>query len=293
MSVQGFIRGLKPMIARDVKMTSTELVSYVEILDKALDTEYMKSCIWKDNAARRDANKSKVFQESNKRRPNRVKIVALEKGECQADTNKCFKCNQAGHLRKDCPQWKAGQNSNNNLVPTRVFALTHNEAANSNIIVTGQLPISGMMCKVLIDFGAAHSYVSMNMIDKLGMPCKLSEYSFSTMLLSVDMMLSTRWLLSAPITIEGRECPTDLIELNIPDYDAILGMDWLSKHGATIYCRKKIVDFRPKEGELFSFKRELACFRTPIISTLEARNMMQHGCSIFLASVVDKSKETE
>ena len=70
-------------------------------------------------------------------------------------------------------------------------------------------------------------------------------------------------------------------------------MDWLSKHGATIDCRKKIVEFRPKEGEVFSFKGEVAGFRTPIISALEARNMMQHGCSAFLASVVDKSKESE
>ena len=81
MSVQGFIRGLKPMIARDVKMTSTELVSYVEILDKALDTEYMKSSIRKYDAVRKEANKSKIFQESNKRRPNRDKVVALTKGQ--------------------------------------------------------------------------------------------------------------------------------------------------------------------------------------------------------------------
>ncbi|XP_062104832.1 uncharacterized protein LOC133816256 [Humulus lupulus] len=108
-----------------------------------------------------------------------------------------------------------------------------------------------------------------------------------------DMMLSTRWLQSAPITIEGRECPIDLIELNIPYYDAMLGIDWLSKHGAKIDCQKKTMEFRPEEGGLFSFKGEVVAFRTPIISALEARNMMQHGCSAFLASMVDKSMETE
>ncbi|XP_062113170.1 uncharacterized protein LOC133824307 [Humulus lupulus] len=107
------------------------------------------------------------------------------------------------------------------------------------------------------------------------------------------MMLSTRWLPSTPITIEGRECPTDLIELSILDYDAILGMNWLSKHGVTIDHQKKDVEFRPEEGEIFSFKGEVVGFHTPIISALEARNMMQHGYLAFLASVVDKSKETE
>ncbi|XP_062081011.1 uncharacterized protein LOC133785812 [Humulus lupulus] len=214
-------------------------------------------------------------------------------GECQEGTNKCYKCGQAGHLRKDFPQWKAGQDSNNNLVPARVFALTQNEATNSNTVVTGQLPISGMMSGVLINCGATHSYISMNMIDKLGMPYKLFEHSYSTMLPSGDTILSTRWLQSTPITIEGRECPTNLIELHIPDYDVILGIDWLSKHGASIDCRRKTMEFRLKEGELFYFKGEVAGFCTHKISALEARNMMQHGCSAFLASVVDKSKETE
>ncbi|XP_062093672.1 uncharacterized protein LOC133799688 [Humulus lupulus] len=39
MRVQRFMRGLKPMIARDVKMTSAKVVSYAEVLDKALDAE--------------------------------------------------------------------------------------------------------------------------------------------------------------------------------------------------------------------------------------------------------------
>ncbi|XP_062114063.1 uncharacterized protein LOC133825088 [Humulus lupulus] len=107
------------------------------------------------------------------------------------------------------------------------------------------------------------------------------------------MTLSTWCLQLAPIVIESRECPTDLIELDILDYDAILGMGWLSKHGATIDCQKKMVEFIPKEGELFSFKGEVEGFCRPIISALEAQNMIQHGCSAFLASVVDKSKETE
>ncbi|XP_062100552.1 uncharacterized protein LOC133806470 [Humulus lupulus] len=148
------------------------------------------------------------------------------------------------------------------------------------------------MCRVLIDFGATQSYIAMNMIDKLSMPCKLFEHSFSTMLLLGDMMLSTRRLQSATNAIEHRECPTDLIELNILYYDAILGMDLLSKHGTTIDCQKKTVEFRSEEGELFYFKGEVVGFRTPIISALEARNKMKHGCSAYLASVVDKFKET-
>ncbi|XP_062100189.1 uncharacterized protein LOC133806071 [Humulus lupulus] len=51
---QRFIRGLKPMITRDVMMTSVELVSYAEVLDRELEAEYLEDRIWKDNAARRE-----------------------------------------------------------------------------------------------------------------------------------------------------------------------------------------------------------------------------------------------
>ncbi|XP_062089408.1 uncharacterized protein LOC133795940 [Humulus lupulus] len=282
------------MIARDVKMTNAEVVSYAEVLDKALKAKYLEDRIWKDGTVRREANRNKGFHEGNKKKANKGQSSGTDKkprtlatnnnnhnsynhhnncnnynndrnrgnhqnnrvehpscpkcsrrhvGECQTSTNKCYRCSQVDHLRKDCPQWKVGQSSNSNLV-------------------------------VLIDFGATHSYVAINMIDKLGIPCKLFEDSVSTMLSSGDMVLSTSWLQSAPIAIEGRECLKDLIELDIPDNDAIIGTDWLSKHGTTIDCRKKIVEFRPEEGEIFSFKGEMVGFCTPIISALEAQNMM-------------------
>ena len=45
------------------------------------------------------------------------------------------------------------------------------------------------------------------------------------------------------VKVAGRELPVDLIILEKVDYDVILGMDWLSKYNATIFCRKKKVVF--------------------------------------------------
>ena len=58
------------------------------------------------------------------------------------------------------------------------------------------------------------------------------------------------------IWIEGmivgsQEFMADLILLDIHDFDVILGMDWLSRHHATVDCYKKEVRFcRPGETEV-------------------------------------------
>ncbi|XP_062118454.1 uncharacterized protein LOC133832084 [Humulus lupulus] len=68
LQVQRFMRGLKPMIARDVMMTSAKVVNYVEVLDRALEYEYLEDRIWKDNASRRENYQNKGFNEGNKRK---------------------------------------------------------------------------------------------------------------------------------------------------------------------------------------------------------------------------------
>ena len=50
-----------------------------------------------------------------------------------------------------------------------------------------------------------------------------------------------------PIKVTGRELPINLIVLEIVDYDVILAMESLSKYNATIFCRRKKVEFQPLE----------------------------------------------
>ena len=39
--------------------------------------------------------------------------------------------------------------------------------------------------------------------------------------------------------VEGRELLADLVLLDMIDFNVIMGMDWLSKHYATVDCREK------------------------------------------------------
>ena len=64
-------------------------------------------------------------------------------------------------------------------------------------------------------------------------------------------MTSTHGLSVVPVRISGRELYGDLIILDMPDYDVILGMDFLSKYGASIECRKWRVVFQPEAEAKF------------------------------------------
>ncbi|XP_062119120.1 uncharacterized protein LOC133832855 [Humulus lupulus] len=85
--VQRFVRELKPMIARDMRMTSAEVVSYAEVLDRALEAEYLEERIWKDNAARRENNRNKSFHKSNKRKANERHNSGVDKRPRPPATN--------------------------------------------------------------------------------------------------------------------------------------------------------------------------------------------------------------
>lgn len=55
----------------------------------------------------------------------------------------------------------------------------------------------------------------------------------------LEVMVSTRWLSAIPMRIIDRELYSDLIVLDMHDYDVILGIDFLNKYNATIECRKQ------------------------------------------------------
>ena len=75
-----------------------------------------------------------------------------------------------------------------------------------------------------------------------------------------DPLVLHRVVRDSRVLIGGQEFPTDLVALDMRDFDVVLGMDWLSRHRATLDCYKKEVKLhRPGklEVKLRGIRREL------------------------------------
>ncbi|XP_050231288.1 uncharacterized protein LOC126680248, partial [Mercurialis annua] len=140
---------------------------------------------------------------------------------------------------------------------------------------------------VLFDAGATHSFVSTCFAGKLGMaPSVLSEPLAVSTPMSEGVVVDVVYP-SCPVVIQGRELCADLIVLDVLSFDVILGMDWLSRHYASIDCRGKSVEFRIPGDLPFSFQGEKAETPKNLISAIKAKRMLGKGCQGFLAVVRD------
>ena len=65
---------------------------------------------------------------------------------------------------------------------------------------------------------------------------------------------------------------TDLVELDMVDFDVILGMDWLHMCYAVIYCRTRVVKFKIPNDLVIEWSRSSAVSKGHFSSYLKARS---------------------
>ncbi|XP_039117955.1 uncharacterized protein LOC120253788 [Dioscorea cayenensis subsp. rotundata] len=246
------------------------------------------------------------------------------KGQCQTP-RKCFHCGQTGHLRSACPELgrggstpasqdrpsqfrgsqpvasspvttKSGAASNTSQpgahrpqtrAQTRVFAMTEEEAECRPNVITGTLSIFQHNAFALIDSGSERSFVSTTFACHANSdPSPLGGELVIQTPLGEEVVRSLVYR-ECPVLINGVVLKADLIPLEIKDFDAILGMDWLDRHHASIDCFKKEVTFPVSSGPAVVLKGVRRTLPSCLISSMEARRLLGKGCPMILAHVVD------
>ena len=173
----------------------------------------------------------------------------------------------------------------------RFYAVTQQDANASPDVVTGIISILEHYAYTLVDPAATHSFASKPFLDHFQIETQPLEGRMRVSLPAGDPLFSDRVVRDSRVLIGGQEFPADLIALDMRDFDVVLGMDWLSRHRATLDCYKKEVKLhRPGKLEVKfrGLRRELS---SSMISTMAAQRMLHKGCQGYLAYVVETGKE--
>ena len=169
--------------------------------------------------------------------------------------------------------------------------MTQQDADASQDVVTGIISILDHDAYTLVDLGATHSFASKHFLDRFQIETHPLGGHMRVSLPAGDPLFSDRVVRDSRVSIGGQEFPTDIVALDMRDFDVVLGIDWLSRHRATLDCYKKEVKLhRPEKLEVKfrGIRRELSF---NIISAMAAQRILRKGCQGYLAYVVETEKE--
>ena len=153
--------------------------------------------------------------------------------------------------------------------------------------MTGAIQVFDRDAYVLIDPGATHSFIYVKFIAQVNIEIQPIDCSMVVSLPTGYSLIADRVYMGCRVIIEGHEFRANLVLLDIQDFDVILGMDWLSRHHATMDCYRKEVKFcRPGEPEI-TFCGVRKILSSSMMSVMMAGKMLRKSYSGYLAYVVE------
>ncbi|XP_073119658.1 uncharacterized protein [Henckelia pumila] len=262
--LQHFVSCLRPNICRDVMMT--EPVDYAAAIRKALRSEQSLKDIGVEQQGKRpftgpqrqqgpfrpQRHLAHRPQGHHAQRPQRHQAQrpappkAREKphctickrahhGKCLAGAGVCFWCKKPGHIAPDCPQHRTSTQG-------RVFVMQAKEADPDTTLITGsmlrvncgRILVAGVATRALLDSGATHSFISEDFTRKRGIECEELFGVFTVTIPSGEELFTRNIVKNLELLLQGQSVSADLIVLPMPEFDMILGMDWMTKNAVVI-----------------------------------------------------------
>ena len=173
------------------------------------------------------------------------------------------------------------------MTQARVFAVTQQEADTTHDVVTDMILVFDRDAHILIDPRTTHSFISMGFMSNVNVESQPIDCSIEVSLPTGDSRLAESVYMDSRVIIGGQEFLADLILLDIHDFDVILGMDWLSRHHATVDCyRKEVRLCRPGQIEVvfYGLRKTLP---NSIMTTIKANKMLRKSYPGYLAYAIE------
>nr|GFC87868.1 putative reverse transcriptase domain-containing protein [Tanacetum cinerariifolium] len=172
---------------------------------------------------------------------------------------------QESVVKKNTAASTSGQADKKPGASGRVFAITEDHATKTSGTSTGTQFIYGHAVFVLFDTGATHSPTFLDHVLCISTPMK-------------DSVRIIHVYRDLPLQFDHKIRAINALPLDMCEFDIILGMDWLTEHHATIDCRSYRVIFGDIHAHEFIYQGSLPGKSMQIISALQARTLLSHGC---------------
>ncbi|XP_073046072.1 uncharacterized protein [Primulina eburnea] len=213
-----------------------------------------------------------------------------------------FNCGKLEHRIANCleplkrgtkPNVDANPNKPKENKPNaRVFAITQEEADDANDVVAGTIFVNEMPAYVLFDSGATHSFISKRFTKKLRLTPELLVEPFRVATPTSKTIETHRVHRKCKICINEHLFQAELIQLNMVEFDIILGMDWLARNNAMVDCKGKSVRIRtPDKKEVVYHGKSKK--RKSLLSASQTWKAMNSGEDIYLTMVNVVKEESE
>ncbi|KAH0661672.1 hypothetical protein KY284_026603 [Solanum tuberosum] len=215
-------------------------------------------------------------------------------GACRFGTNVCFWCGTPGHMMRNFAHRGVGSVAQ----PSKLVAAS---SSSTPSLGRGQMPtgrgtlfIFSHILYALIDPGSTLSYVTPLITENFKRTPELLVKPFEVSTPMGESIIARRVYRNCIVTVCDRDTLADLVELEMVDFDVIMGMDWLASCYATVDCQTKIVHFQfPKEAVL-KWKGNIGAPRSKFISYLKEKKMMSRGyiCHLVRVKNIDAEPPT-
>ncbi|XP_070056923.1 uncharacterized protein [Nicotiana tomentosiformis] len=157
-------------------------------------------------------------------------------------------------------------------------------------VVTIILLVSSYDVYAFINTRSTLSYVTPLVASKFGIQPELIEpFEVSTPV--GDPVIAKRVYRDCIVVVRSHSTVADLIELDMVEFDVIMGMDWLDSCYANVDCRSKMVRFQFLGEPVLEWKVNTASSRGSFISYLKTRKMIRKGYIYHLVWVKDVKAE--
>nr|GEU37397.1 hypothetical protein [Tanacetum cinerariifolium] len=173
-------------------------------------------------------------------------------GHC---ASKCHKCNRVDHMARDCRT--AARNfkrecpklKNNNQVsqaengnaPAKVYAVGHAETNPDSNVVTGTFLLNNRYAFILFDTDSDRSFVSTAFSSQIDITPTALDHYYDVELADGRIIRLNTILRGCTLNFLNHSFSIDIMPIELGDFNAIIGMDWLEKYQVVIVCTEKIV----------------------------------------------------